>query len=123
MNDTLALFLDRARFYASDALLTATQCLCRPDPTLTINARTYRIHKLLGEGGFSFVYLVADVDSGAQYALKKILVAGSHGEAEAVREAMREVEAYRRFKHPRIIKLLDCAVVQNDDGNGKIIYL
>lgn len=62
--------------------------------------------------------------------MKKILISsgGSHagggeGEGEAVREAMKEVEAYRRFRHHHIIKLLDCAVVQNQDGNGKIIYL
>lgn len=36
---------------------------------------------------------------------------------------MREVEAYRRFKHPNIIKILDSAVVQDEGGDGKIIYL
>lgn len=36
---------------------------------------------------------------------------------------MREVEAYRRFRHPNIIKLLDSAVVQDDSADGKIIYL
>lgn len=36
---------------------------------------------------------------------------------------MREVEAYRRFKHPNIIKILDSAVVQDEGGEGKIIYL
>ena len=36
---------------------------------------------------------------------------------------MKEVEAYRRFKHPNIIKILDSAVVQDDAGEGKIIYL
>lgn len=129
-NDALAIFIDRAKFYATDAFLTATQCLCRPDATLSINNRTYRIERLLGEGGFSFVYLVSD-ESGRRYAMKKILISsggGSRageggGEGEAVREAMKEVEAYRRFRHHHIIKLLDCAVVQNQDGNGKIIYL
>ena len=55
---------------------------------------------------------------------------------------MREVEAYRRFKcvvppflpahradaectnrHPNIIRILDSAVVQDPDGEGKIVYL
>jgi serine/threonine kinase 16 len=123
-NDALAIFIDRAKFYATDAFLTATQCICSPSATLTINNRTYRIEKLLGEGGFSFVYLVSE-ESGRRYAMKKILISSgsSGGENEAVKEAMKEVEAYRRFKHHNIIKLLDCAVVQNQDGNGKIIYL
>lgn len=36
---------------------------------------------------------------------------------------MREVEAYRRFKHPNIIKILDSAAIQDEGGDGKIIYL
>lgn len=36
---------------------------------------------------------------------------------------MREVEAYRRFKHKNIIRILDSAVVQDEGGDGKIIYL
>lgn len=86
------------------------------DATLKINGRSYKIEKLLGEGGFSFVYLVTDTSSGRVYALKKILASG-----EAVQAAMKEVEAYRRFRHPNIIKILDSAVVQ--EGDGKIVYL
>lgn len=88
------------------------------DATLKINGRSYKIEKLLGEGGFAFVYLIRDESSGRAYALKKILV--TSGE-EGVKEAMREVEAYRRFRHPNIIQVLDSAVVQ--DEGGKIIYL
>jgi serine/threonine kinase 16 len=43
--------------------------------------------------------------------------------SEGVKEAMREVEAYRRFKHPNIIRILDSAVVQDPEGEGKIVYL
>jgi serine/threonine kinase 16 len=85
---------------------------------LKINGRSYKVDRLLGEGGFSFVYLVRDESSDRLYALKKILVTSGQ---EGVREAMREVEAYRRFRHPNIIQILDSAVVQ--EGEGKIIYL
>jgi serine/threonine kinase 16 len=88
------------------------------DATLKINGRSYRIEKLLGEGGFSFVYLISDTASGRQYALKKILVTSGQ---EGVQAAMKEIEAYRRFKHPNIIKIIESAVVQ--EGEGKIIYL
>jgi serine/threonine kinase 16 len=72
------------------------------------------IIKILGEGGFSFVYLVQDESSGVslcsqlllcttvttvpwqrQFALKKIRCPTG---PEGVAVAMREVEAYRRFK-------------------------
>lgn len=92
----------------------------RSDATLKINGRSYRIEKLLGEGGFSFVYLISDMSSGLRYALKKVLVTSGQ---EGLKTAMREIEAYRRFKHPNIIKILDSAVVQDEAGEGKIIYL
>jgi len=33
------------------------------------------------------------------------------------------VEAYRRFKHPNIIRIMDSAVVQDPEGDGQIVYL
>jgi len=75
-----------------------------------------KILKVLGEGGFSFVYLCQDEASGVsialrpslrflvvvltmclqrEFALKKIRCPTG---SEDVRQAMREVEAYRRFK-------------------------
>jgi serine/threonine kinase 16 len=50
---------------------------------------------------------------------------GGGGGEEALKEVMKEVEAYRRFKHPNIIKILDVAVVQSDEdgGGGKVVYL
>ena len=73
-----------------------------------------KIIRVLGEGGFSFVYLAQDEHSGVrhvafstfllhltravtqrQFALKKIRCPSGQ---EDVRQAMREVEAYRRFK-------------------------
>ncbi len=144
MNDNVAIAIDRIKFYTRDAFVTLTQvrecsklaadssafasrefpimfhCSIRRDATLKINGRSYKVEKLLGEGGFSFVYLIRDESSGRLYALKKILVTSGQ---EGVKEAMREVEAYRRFKHANIIRILDSAVVQDENGEGKIIYL
>jgi len=62
----------------------------------------------------------ARTNTARQFALKKIRCpTGSDG----VRQAMREVEAYRMFKHPNIIRILDSAVVQDPDGEGKIVYV
>ncbi|KAG5646954.1 hypothetical protein DXG03_001677 [Asterophora parasitica] len=122
---------------AKDALYALTSCLCQQSAKVKINGRTFQIIKVLGEGGFSFVYLAQDEHSGVgrktlcndgvpdgvpqrQFALKKIRCpTGSEG----VKVAMREVEAYRRFKHPNIIRILDSAVVQDPEGDGKIVYL
>ncbi|KAH8994993.1 Pkinase-domain-containing protein [Lactarius akahatsu] len=80
----------------------------------------FKIEKVLGEGGFSFVYLAQDETSGKEFALKKIRCpTGSEG----VELVMREVAAYRRFKHPNIIRLYDSAVLQDPDGEGKVVYL
>ncbi|KAI3607417.1 nak protein kinase [Moniliophthora roreri] len=112
--------LDSFKDQAKDALWALSSCLCQQSAKIKINGRTFNIVKVLGEGGFSFVYLAQDEHSGRQFALKKIRCpTGSEG----VKEAMREVEAYRRFKHPNIIRILDSAVVQDPDGEGKIVYL
>jgi hypothetical protein len=49
--DTVLIYLDRARYYALDAVSTISQCLCKPDATLKISGRTYKVERLLGEGG------------------------------------------------------------------------
>ncbi|KZP00502.1 other/NAK protein kinase [Calocera viscosa TUFC12733] len=105
---------------AKDAIYALSSCICREQASLKINGRTFKLLKVLGEGGFSFVYLAQDETSGRMFALKKIRCPTG---AEGVREAMREVEAYRRFRHPNIIRILDSAVVQDRDGDGQIVYL
>lgn len=86
--------------------------------TLKLNGRNVQIVKLLGEGGFSFVYLARDRESGREFALKKIRCpAGS----DALPLALAELEAHRRFRSANIMQLLDSAVVQDTDG--KTVYL
>ncbi|KDQ19325.1 hypothetical protein BOTBODRAFT_184376 [Botryobasidium botryosum FD-172 SS1] len=105
---------------AKDALFQLQSILCAPSAKIKVNGRSYKILRILGEGGFSFVYLAQDETSGRQFALKKIRCPTGN---EGVKEAMREVEAYRKFKHPNIIRILDSAVVQDRDGDGQIVYL
>ncbi|KAG0254407.1 hypothetical protein BG011_005785 [Mortierella polycephala] len=102
----------------SDTLSQLTGC-CLPNPTLYINRRSFKVIKLLGEGGFSFVYLVQDVATGRLYALKKIRCPfGSEG----VQDAMKEAEMYRTFQHENVIKVVDTCVVSDKDGS-KIVYI
>lgn len=103
-----------------ESFSSITSCLCQPEATLKLNGRTLKIIKLLGEGGFSYVYLAQDHSSGRLFALKKIRCPlGS----DSVKEAIQEVEAYKRFRHPNIIRCLDSCVVQDKDGDGKVVYL
>lgn len=108
------------KFQIKDAFWAISSCVCQESAKIKVNGRTFKIVKVLGEGGFSFVYLAQDEASGRQFALKKIRCPGGN---EDVRQAMREVEAYRRFKHPNIIRILDSAVVQDPSGDGQIVYL
>lgn len=87
--------------------------------TTLINSRSYRILRLLGEGGFSYVYLVADAETGQEFALKKIRCTN---DPESLTRALKEVQANRLFQHPYIIKIHDYAVVQELDGS-KTIYV
>ncbi|KAG0232569.1 hypothetical protein BGW42_008083 [Actinomortierella wolfii] len=104
--------------YIQDTIGTLTAC-CIPTPTLTINRRNFKVVKLLGEGGFSFVYLVQDVATGRLYALKKIRCPfGSEG----VQDAMKEAEMYRTFQHENLVRMIDTCVVTDKDGS-KIVYI
>ncbi|KAG9256967.1 putative serine/threonine protein kinase [Emericellopsis atlantica] len=100
-----------------DLFYSLGNCLnCFPgSPTLKINQRSFKILRLLGEGGFSYVYLVEDTNSHQLLALKKIRCPFG---AESVQQAMREVDAYALFEHiPTIISAVDHSVA-TDRGSG-----
>lgn len=66
--------VSRAAMYAQDGLWALLACLpCGHGSShVHINGVDYEICKLLGEGGFSMVYLARDTQTGAMYALKKV---------------------------------------------------
>ncbi|KAG8928393.1 hypothetical protein FRC01_006016, partial [Tulasnella sp. 417] len=83
-----------------DAVFALTSCIFQPSATIKVNGRSFKIVRILGEGGFSFVYLAQDEHSGREFALKKIRCPTGQ---EGVKE--------------------DSAVVDDRDGEGKIVYL
>ncbi|OAA43054.1 Protein kinase-like domain protein [Cordyceps fumosorosea ARSEF 2679] len=108
-----------------DLFYSFGNCLsCFPgSPTLKVNSRSFKILQLLGEGGFSYVYLVQDLSTNEHFALKKIRCPFG---AESVQQAMREVEAYRLFRHvPNIISAADHAVAteRGADEATKTVYV
>ncbi|KAI5293810.1 hypothetical protein KEM52_005187 [Ascosphaera acerosa] len=118
--------------YFFDLLYTFTDCLCcfPSTPQLKINSRSFKLLRLLGEGGFSYVYLVQDKSTSELFALKKIRC--PFGE-ESVTQALKEVEAYSRFaSDENIISAVDYCVVtesgskfrsDSGDAGSKTVYI
>ena len=116
--------LTPASSYLLDALWSLTNLLsCFPStPTLRINGRPFKILRLLGEGGFSYVYLVQTPGDPTLYALKKIRCPFGQ---ESVALALKEVEAYALFApHENIIRAIEHEVVDDGGGEGsKTVYI
>mmetsp|Transcript_2659 Transcript_2659/g.5091 ORF Transcript_2659/g.5091 Transcript_2659/m.5091 type:complete len:702 (+) Transcript_2659:136-2241(+) len=80
-----------------------------PTEEIPIGGSRMRIVKQLGQGGYAFVYLVEDVNSGRRYAMKRMLAADS--EAKAV--AKTEVKIMRSFKGaPNLVRYYDSKMKQ-----------
>ncbi|RKP27346.1 kinase-like domain-containing protein [Syncephalis pseudoplumigaleata] len=106
----------------------ATFGCCLPTSLIRINGRTLKVVKLLGEGGFSLVYLVEDPVTQRLFAVKKVhcadnAIGNGDGGQDAVRQAVQEAEMTRLFDHPNIIKVLDVCVAQDSGGRGKTVYI
>ncbi|XP_015114822.1 serine/threonine-protein kinase 16 [Diachasma alloeum] len=86
------------------SLILRMGCLCSKE-TITVNSTKYRVLEHLGEGGFSTVYLVEDIESHKKYAIKKIVCHGP----EDQHAAAKEIECHSMLKHPNIIPLIDSA--------------
>uniref|UniRef100_A0A7S2VU50 non-specific serine/threonine protein kinase n=1 Tax=Norrisiella sphaerica TaxID=552664 RepID=A0A7S2VU50_9EUKA len=68
---------------------------------IPINGSRYRVVRKLGEGGYAFVYLVEDVDTGREYALKKMIA----GDKEAQEIAKMEIKIMRSYKNaPNLVR-------------------
>ncbi|EKG22262.1 hypothetical protein MPH_00441 [Macrophomina phaseolina MS6] len=110
--------------YVLDLVYSLTNCMsCFPGtPQLKINGRSFKILRLLGEGGFSYVYLVQDNSGQNLYALKKIRCPFGQ---ESVSLALKEVEAYSLFSpHPNIIHCIDHSIASDkSDPGAKTVYI
>lgn len=94
-------------------------------PYLTIGNTQYKIIKLLGEGGFSYVYLVSHKSNNSLYALKRIRCPYGSND-EAFKNAMKEIKNHHRFvasKTPYIVQSIDEAIIQERDGSKTVCIL
>jgi serine/threonine kinase 16 len=117
--------LTQLSHYILDGVWQLGNCFnCFPsNPSLRINGRSFKILRLLGEGGFSYVYLVQSPGDPTLYALKKIRCPFGQ---ESVALALKEVEAYALFApHPNIIHAIDHAVESDRGGDegSKTVYI
>ncbi|KAI7906824.1 kinase-like domain-containing protein, partial [Cokeromyces recurvatus] len=85
---------------------------------LNVNGRNFKITKLLGEGGFSFVYLAED-DNKELFAIKTIHCKMGK---EIADKAIKEAIITDRFQHKNIIKIVDMCMIKEDDGS-KTVYI
>ncbi|KAL1958025.1 hypothetical protein VTO42DRAFT_5237 [Malbranchea cinnamomea] len=118
--------------YFFDLLYTFTDCMCcfPSSPQLKVNNRSFKLLRLLGEGGFSYVYLVQDKSTSELFALKKIRCPFGQ---ESVSQALKEVEAYSLFTpNKNIIQAVDhCVVTESGskfrsdggDAGSKTVYI
>jgi len=68
---------------------------------ITVQSKKYIIDKLIGEGGFAFVYLVHDPYTDQIFAIKKIICQTD----EALNGAKREIEILTSFKHKNLLQV------------------
>lgn len=73
----------------------------------------------IGEGAFSVVLKVKDINDGKSYAVKKMLLQSP----ENVTMANLEVDSLKRFKHPNIVQLLDVVTCVEGNNNLRVMYL
>ncbi|GAQ43499.1 hypothetical protein AtubIFM55763_010849 [Aspergillus tubingensis] len=118
--------------YFFDLLYNFTDCMCcfPSTPQLKINNRSFKLLRLLGEGGFSYVYLVQDKSTSELFALKKIRCPFGQ---ESVSQALKEVEAYNLFTtQNNIIHSIDHCVstesgskfrADGGDAGSKTVYI
>lgn len=107
--------------YLLDLLYSLETCLtCFQEPKFKINGRKFKILKLIGEGGFSYVYLV-ESETHERFALKKIQCPFG---AESIQNGLREIDAYKQFRDcDYVINMVDSAVVQERQDGSKTIYI
>ncbi|KAF1796477.1 kinase-like domain-containing protein [Mucor lusitanicus] len=101
-----------------DTIYALTSC-CFPNPSIYINKKNYKVIHLLGEGGYSFVYLVKEESSNRLFALKKIRCPMGD---RALSDAMHEIDMYQLFQSEYIIPVLDTSVLTDPDGT-KTVYI
>ncbi|XP_017880084.1 cyclin-G-associated kinase [Ceratina calcarata] len=82
---------------------------------LEINNVKLRVTRLLAEGGWALVFAVEDINTGKEYALKRLIAV----DEEANRSIVQEIEVLKRLSgHPNVIQYLYAQRVEREDRKG-----
>eukprot|EP00027_Filamoeba_sp_ATCC50430_P008306 CAMPEP_0168559528 /NCGR_PEP_ID=MMETSP0413-20121227/10573_1 /TAXON_ID=136452 /ORGANISM="Filamoeba nolandi, Strain NC-AS-23-1" /LENGTH=1251 /DNA_ID=CAMNT_0008590765 /DNA_START=31 /DNA_END=3786 /DNA_ORIENTATION=+ len=84
-----------------------------------INGRQYRTKKLLGEGGFGYVYLAQDA-MGQNVALKQLMV----NSKDQMEQAKNEQQIWAALPpHKNIVQLIDSCVARGPNGETQMLFV
>ncbi|XP_034185349.2 cyclin-G-associated kinase [Osmia lignaria lignaria] len=82
---------------------------------LEINNVKLRVNRLLAEGGWALVFAVEDVNTGKEYALKRLIAV----DEEANKSIVQEIETLKRLSgHPNVIQYLYAQRLEREDRKG-----
>ncbi len=65
--DSVVPVLEMLKDRVHDAIVAITSCALPQPAKIKVNGRSFKIVRILGEGGFSFVYLAQDEQSGVSW--------------------------------------------------------
>jgi len=83
---------------------------------VVIGERRYRVIKEFAEGGFSKVFLVRDVMTGREYAMKQMLCFTT----ESIRDATNEQSKLSELRHRNIIELVGSSSTATQRGGQRL---
>ncbi|KAI9199677.1 kinase-like domain-containing protein [Polychytrium aggregatum] len=93
---------------------------CFRPGTTSVNGRTYKTIRPLGEGGFSYVYLVQETaPRRSLFALKKVRLQLPEHEDRF----QKEIEAHKSVDSPHVLKLVDYEIVRDSKGTEGLLLL
>ncbi|XP_059616467.1 cyclin-G-associated kinase-like [Phlebotomus argentipes] len=88
-----------------------------------VGALKLRIKRVIAEGGFAFVYVAQDTQSGAEYALKKLIGA----DKEACNTIIKEINIHKQLSgHPNIVTFVAASFIdrtQSAQGNAEYLLV
>ncbi|XP_018903296.2 cyclin-G-associated kinase isoform X2 [Bemisia tabaci] len=80
-----------------------------------------RVKRLIAEGGFAFVFVAQALDTGKEYALKRLMAA----DEETCKKVIQEVNILKKLSgHPNLIQFMSVATIdKNSSGHGMTEFL
>lgn len=86
-----------------------------------IQPKDYTVKRILGKGANGIVYLVSDVHTGKEYAMKELLHQLISSEEQ--KSFFREIELMIHANHPAVLKLIGFSMTNLENKNSPILIL